>query len=121
MNANEFNALCVSPHMNLREAMERMDSTARGILLVVDSEGHLMRTLTDGDLRRMLSKEENIHEVKARDIMSAFPKTIHQDALAVEALAMMRQFSITQLIATDGEGLYAGMVHLHDLLKEGIV
>ena len=76
--------------------------------------------ITDGDLRRMLEKNTNISEAKASDIMTKNPKTISRHELAIKAFEKMEKNSITQLVVTDGD-TYLGMIHLHDLLKEGIV
>lgn len=76
--------------------------------------------ITDGDLRRMLEKYDEIGNVKARDIMTIRPKTVKKNELAINAFNMMEEHNITQLIVMD-EGVYLGMVHLHDILKEGIV
>ena len=75
--------------------------------------------ITDGDLRRMLMKYPNIEQVKAAQIMTSDPKTIDEDALVVDALHKMRENSITQLPVVH-EGNYLGIIHLHDILKEGI-
>ena len=75
--------------------------------------------ITDGDLRRMLMKYPNIEQVKAAQIMTSDPKTIDEDALVVDALRKMRENSITQLPVVH-EGNYLGIIHLHDILKEGI-
>ena len=75
---------------------------------------------TDGDLRRMLNNTIQIDNVKAADIMTKNPKSIGPDELAVEALNMLRKNEITQLVVTDN-GLYLGVIHLHDLLKEGFI
>jgi len=77
--------------------------------------------ITDGDLRRMLEKNINIEEVKAKDIMTKSPKTILSDELAVLALEMMRTKSITQLLVVDDSGKFVGVIHIHDLIREGIV
>ena len=76
--------------------------------------------ITDGDLRRMLVKHPNIEEVKAKDIMTVNPKTIEKDDLVVNALELMRKKSITQLPVMDN-GKYVGMIHIHDIIKEGII
>ena len=78
--------------------------------------------ITDGDLRRQLEKQGDgsIFHLTAKDIMSADPKTIPADALAVKALELMRENSITQLIVLEN-GAYVGVVHLHDLVREGLV
>lgn len=76
--------------------------------------------ITDGDLRRMLEKNEHIAGIKASDIMTANPKTIFSSSLVVEALALMRKHNITQLPVMQ-EDQYVGVIHLHDILKEGIL
>lgn len=80
----------------------------------------LIGIITDGDLRRMLMKHPNIEEVKAKDIMTKNPKTIEKNDLVVNALELMRQKSITQLPVMDN-GNYIGMIHIHDIIKEGII
>lgn len=76
--------------------------------------------ITDGDIRRMLAKTTQIAQFKAKDIMGTSPKTIHQDAMAIEALDMLENNSITQILVIDDKKNYVGVVHLHDLIKEGI-
>lgn len=76
--------------------------------------------ITDGDIRRMLSKTTDINTMVAKDIMGKNPKTIHVDAMAIEALDALENNSITQILAVDDANNYAGVVHLHDLIKEGI-
>ncbi|RZM19852.1 MAG: CBS domain-containing protein, partial [Pedobacter sp.] len=76
--------------------------------------------ITDGDIRRMLEKHSNLLDLKAKDIMSVSPKQIEKDVLATTALALIREKNITQLLVTDA-GTYYGMVHIHDLLQEGII
>ncbi|MDC0177304.1 KpsF/GutQ family sugar-phosphate isomerase [Polaribacter sp.] len=76
--------------------------------------------ITDGDIRRMLTKTAEISQFKARDIMGKSPKTIIEDAMAIDALNTMENNSITQMLVVDHENNYMGVVHLHDLIKEGI-
>ena len=76
--------------------------------------------ITDGDIRRMLSKTTKIDDFVAKDIMGKNPKTIHKDAMAIEALEALENNSITQILVTNDTGNYVGVVHLHDLIKEGI-
>jgi arabinose-5-phosphate isomerase len=86
----------------------------------VVQKGKLLGIITDGDLRRMMQKQVDFRKLKAKDIMTKQPKTVAGDTMAVEALALMKQFNITQLVVADGS-TYKGFVHLHDLLKEGII
>ena len=76
--------------------------------------------ITDGDIRRMLTKTTDINHFTAKDIMGKDPKTVSQDAMAIEALEKLERDSITQILVVDAHGNYAGVVHLHDLIKEGI-
>ena len=82
--------------------------------------GNIIGIITDGDLRRMLSKTDDFTNLNANDIMSAKPKTIQADAMAVDAMELMEKYGISQLLVED-KGNYAGVVHLHDLIKEGIL
>ena len=76
--------------------------------------------ITDGDLRRMLTKVDNIAGLTAKDIMTKNPKKINNDAMAVKALEMMDNNGITQILA-EKDGKYSGVVHIHNLSKEGII
>jgi len=86
----------------------------------VISNGTMVGIITDGDLRRMLEKNTDLKEVRAKDIMTIHPRTIPADSLVVEALALMRNNNITQLPVTENDR-YVGVIHLHDILKEGIL
>ena len=91
-----------------------------GVTAVLDAKNAIVGIITDGDIRRMLSKLTKIDSLIAKDIMGKKPKTIHHDAMAVEALERLENNSITQILVTDSENKYIGVVHLHDLIKEGI-
>ncbi|AZJ35742.1 SIS domain-containing protein [Tenacibaculum singaporense] len=91
-----------------------------GVTAVVDDNDIITGIITDGDIRRMLSKTTKIDELTAADIMSTTPKTIDVDAMAVEALDTLENNNITQILVTDANNNYVGVVHLHDLIKEGI-
>lgn len=110
----------VFPFQTLKEVIVEMTQKRLGVTAVVDEQNHLLGIITDGDLRRMLSKTIQIDNVKAADIMTKSPKTIGADELAVEALNILRKNEITQLVVTD-KGSYIGVIHLHDLLKEGFI
>lgn len=110
----------VKENTSLNEAIIEMTSKRLGATAVVDENRNLLGIITDGDLRRMLQKGVQINETKAVDIMSRNPKTVDASELAVKALQIMQQNSITQLVVLK-EGKVSGFVHLHDLLKEGIV
>ena len=88
--------------------------------MVVNETENILGIITDGDLRRMLEKTETFEKLSAKDIMSNYPKTIASDVLAVNALDEMRKHNISQLVVEEN-GKYAGIIHLHDLIKEGII
>ena len=108
----------VDPDDNLTRVIIEMTHKRLGATVVMEN-GQLLGIITDGDLRRMLMKYPNIEQVKAAQIMTSDPKTIDEDALVVDALHKMRENSITQLPVVH-EGKYLGIIHLHDILKEGI-
>lgn len=104
------------PNTLLEMTAKRLGATA-----VLDEKGRLQGVITDGDLRRMLSRGADFSKLRAKDMMNRTPKTILSDAMAVQALEMLRQHSISQLIVTDEENNYLGIIHLHDLIREGII
>ncbi len=110
----------VKPDSNLREIIYEISAKRLGAAAVIEDSGKILGIITDGDLRRMLEKHENPSKLKASDILTQNPKSIDGGELATEALAMMRRYDITQLIVTKDDK-YAGMLHLHDLVREGII
>lgn len=110
----------VNEAAGLAEVIVEISGKRLGATAVIDSEGNLKGIITDGDLRRMLEKSLDIQKLTAGDIMTVNPKTISQDEFAIRALNQMKSHNITQLVAMDGEKI-AGFVHIHDLMKEGIV
>jgi arabinose-5-phosphate isomerase len=109
----------VEPDADLRNVIMEISARRLGATAVI-SQGKLLGIITDGDLRRMLEKNDRLTGIKARDIMTINPKTIQSASLVVEALALMRKHNITQLPVLDNER-YSGVIHLHDILKEGIL
>jgi arabinose-5-phosphate isomerase len=106
---------------SIRKTILEMTSKRLGATAVLNDRQQLQGIVTDGDLRRMLEREQDINRLKARDIMSRNPKTILRDALAAKALEIMRRNSITQLIVVDEDNVYLGVVHLHDIIREGVI
>lgn len=104
---------------SLKEVIVEITEKMLGVTAVIDSE-KIVGIITDGDLRRMLSKSDDITGLKAKDIMSTNPRRIQEDAMAVDAKEVMEEFGISQLLV-EHNGTYAGVVHLHDLIKEGII
>lgn len=86
----------------------------------VTNNNKIVGIITDGDIRRMLAKSTDINKFTAKEIMSKNPRTIHKDAMAIEALESLENNNITQILAVDDSNNYSGVVHLHDLIKEGI-
>lgn len=110
----------VGPDATLQEVILEISSKRLGATAVLDDTGALLGVVTDGDLRRMLQRSTDFSGITARQIMTPSPKTIGPDALAIDALTLMRQYSITQLLVIEN-GQYLGIVHLHDLVREGLV
>ena len=104
----------------IKDAMNALNQGINGVLLCVNKDGKMKGLITDGDLRRMLEKGEDINNLIASDIMTENPKCISKNALAAEALGVMELNQISQLVVDD-EGAYIGIIHLHDILKEGIL
>jgi arabinose-5-phosphate isomerase len=104
-----------------REAILEMTSKKLGMTTVVNAQGQLAGVITDGDLRRFLEKGSNVARARAADLGSKSPRTIAADALAAQALQTMEEFSITTLVVVDVRKRPAGVIHLHDLLKSGVV
>jgi len=105
----------------LKDIIYEISSKKLGVTTVVDGKRVLKGIVTDGDLRRLLEKGKDAFEIKAAEIMSKNPKTIDKDELAAKALQIMEQYSITSLLIVDGKNSPTGIVHLHDLLKAGVV
>ena len=110
----------VGPEQPLKDVIIEMTAKRLGITAVVDKEGKLLGMITDGDLRRMLEKNTGIDGIRAGEIMSSHPISIGPDELAVDALDLLRKNEITQLAVTR-EGKYLGILHLHDLIREGLI
>ncbi len=109
----------VSPDSNINEVIVEMTEKRLGATAVVDQE-KIIGIITDGDLRRMLTTNTSFDGLTAKDIMSPNPKTITNTAMAVDALEVLEENSISQLLAAE-EGKYSGVVHIHDLMREGIL
>ena len=117
-----FNAKpLVLPTAGLKEIIVQITKGRLGATAVVSEEGKITGIITDGDLRRMLEKSEKLENIKAEDILTPEPRRILADELAVNALEVLRSNDISQLIVINKNEDYLGMLHLHDLVKEGIV
>ena len=109
----------VLEHEKLSRVILEISSKRLGMTAVLNNEDELVGVITDGDLRRLMEKGFN-ENLEAKDIMNSHPKKINADELAINALELMKIHNITQLIVADNNQ-YVGVLHLHDLIKEGII
>jgi len=109
----------VQPNAPMQEVILEISGKCLGVTAVV-SEGHVVGAITDGDLRRMLQRTTDYTALTAQDVMTKEPKTIHENALIVEALELMKKKNITNLFVVDNNNRYMGVIHIHDIIKEGI-
>jgi arabinose-5-phosphate isomerase len=110
----------VGPDSTIRQIIVEISGKRLGATAVLAEDNNILGIITDGDIRRMLQLHTDVDPLRAKDIYSTNPKSIEQEELAVQALEMMRSNDITQLIVTH-QGKYVGMLHLHDLIREGII
>ena len=109
----------VTPDTNIKDVIMEISKNMLGVTAVIEN-AHIIGIITDGDLRRMMSNNDSFKGLTAKDIMSENPKTIDNNAMAVAAMELMETNGITQIIAQEN-GVYCGIVHIHDLTKEGII
>ena len=109
----------VSPDTDIKKVIVEISEKMLGVTAVLNNH-QIVGIVTDGDIRRMLSKTDSIKGLTAKDIMSVNPKTIEVDCLAIDALHLMEKNKITQLLATK-QGEYMGIIHLHNLIQEGLI
>lgn len=110
----------VTEDSSIAKVIVEMTEKRLGVTAVLDANDAIVGIITDGDIRRMLSSTSNIASYTAKDIMGTQPKTIDQDEMAIHAMETMEQHNISQILVTDDTNAYVGVVHLHDLIKEGI-
>ncbi|MEY3541451.1 MAG: hypothetical protein RLZZ204_263 [Bacteroidota bacterium] len=124
LRVNDLSKLNEQPSVmetsTLKEVIVEITKKRLGLTAVINENNELTGVITDGDLRRMLEKGVDLEKTTAKDIMSVSPKTVAQDALAVQALDIMRKHNITQLLVAEDKN-YAGVIHLHDLIREGLI
>jgi len=109
----------VNPDSSIKDVIVEISEKRLGVTAVIEND-KVIGIITDGDIRRMLNKTETIAGLTAKDIMTINPKTIKSTDMVVDAFNILEDFSITQLVVVDN-GEYKGVIHLHDILKEGIV
>lgn len=105
----------------LKEVISSISKGRLGATVVTDPQNRVCGIITDGDVRRMLETTNDVNTYTAADIFSANAKTIAPGLLAAEALELLKKYDISQLVVTDADGIYLGMLHLHDLIREGII
>ena len=111
----------VQEHTSMKAVILEMTSKKLGLTTVDDKGGRLVGVITDGDLRRGIEQHDDLLSRNAKEMMSTHPRTIHTNALAAEALQIMEHHAITSLVVTDHQGNTTGVLHLHDILKSGII
>lgn len=116
---NQTHKPIVSPNSSIKEVIFEISAKRLGVTAVVENK-KVIGIITDGDIRRMLNDNDTFTHLTAQDIMTKNPKTIQSTTMVAEALNILEDFSITQLVVVDN-GEYKGVIHLHDILKEGIV
>lgn len=109
----------VYPETSMKDVIIEISNKMLGMTAVTD-QGRVVGVITDGDLRRMLKQHDELKHLKAKDIMTKKPKTVDNDAMAVDAMEIIETHKITQIIAVENN-IYKGVVHLHNLIKEGIL
>lgn len=110
----------VKPDENIQNTIINISANRLGATVVLDNNGNLLGIITDGDVRRMLERGGSFEKLTAKDIMSLNPKTVDYQELAIKAFNIMETNKITSVVVTDGDR-YIGLVHIHDILREGIV
>lgn len=110
----------VSPNSSIKDVIVEISEKRLGVTAVVEDEV-LVGIITDGDIRRMLTKHDNLNGLVAADVMSKNPKTVTTRSMVIDAFNSMEDHSITQLLVVDEQNKYQGIIHIHDILKEGIV
>jgi arabinose-5-phosphate isomerase len=110
----------VTPHTSIKDVILEISSKRLGATAVIDADGKLLGIITDGDLRRMLNSHDTFADLKASDIMTKSPKSIDAEEYAASAMTLMQSKNITQLVVMK-EDIFVGFIHIHDLLREGIV
>ncbi len=112
----------VPPDISVIKAVMEISSKRLGVTIVVAEDEKILGIITDGDVRRGIEKwDKAFFDMKAGEVMTKNPMTISEDDLAAKALSIMEEKSITSLVVPDGEGRAKGIIHLHDILKQGIV
>ena len=111
----------INENQILKNAIKIISNKKLGVLIVIKTNNKVSGIITDGDIRRLLEKEKNIWQLKAKEVMSSNPKTVQLGIMAADALKIMTNFSIMQVIIVDEKNRPRGIIHLHDILEAGIL
>ncbi|MEC4676005.1 MAG: KpsF/GutQ family sugar-phosphate isomerase [Nitrospirota bacterium] len=112
----------ISPETLILRAVLEISSKRLGVVVITDAEKKLLGIITDGDVRMGIGKwDKSFFDMKAEDVMTRNPKTIAGEELAARAVAVMERYSITSLVVPDEDGRVVGVIHLHNILRQGIV
>lgn len=111
----------VKAETRLPDALLEITQKGMGMTAIVDDDGKPLGVFTDGDLRRMIEKVQDFSKVVIRDVMHVNPRSISPDKLAVDAVAIMEQFRINQMLVTDHDGKLVGALHIHDLTRAKVI
>jgi arabinose-5-phosphate isomerase len=111
----------ISQNAKLKEALVRMTEKKLGMTTIVNEAGELIGVFTDGDVRRAFDNNADIHQTQIIEVMSKNPKTISNDLLAAEALTIMETYKITSLVVIDHKTRPVGIIHIHDILRAGVI
>ena len=109
----------VAPTDPMHTVIIEISGKCLGVTAVVEDD-KVVGAITDGDLRRMLERNPDYSQLTAQDVMTKQPKSVHEDTLVVDALELMKSKNITNLFVIDSQERYLGVIHLHDIIKEGI-
>ena len=111
----------VAPDALLTDALLEISHKGMGMTAVVDETGRPAGVFTDGDLRRLIEKVQDFSKVVIRDVMHANPRRLHPDQLAVDAVAVMEEFRINQMLVVDDNDVLVGALHIHDLTRAKVI
>ena len=111
----------VGPDALLLDALLEISNKGMGMTAIVDGDGRPVGVFTDGDLRRLIAKVQDFSKLVIRDVMHANPRRIHPEQLAVDAVAVMEEFRINQMLVTDADDKLVGALHIHDLTRAKVI
>jgi len=111
----------VAPELPLAQALLEVSQKGMGMTAVVDGAMHPLGVFTDGDLRRLIEREQDFSKLLISDVMHVGARTVHPDQLAVDAVAIMEEFRINQMLVVDSDGVLVGALHIHDLTRAKVI